>query len=84
MAGIRKKFLVLSLIAGVSLCASVAMKNAEAKEAQIWVGVGYAASKAGHSAEACAGIGLVGVAQSALWGSAAGPAGAVMGAVFGL
>lgn len=62
MVGIRKKFLVLSLIAGVSLCASIAMKNAEAKETQIWVGV----------------------AQSALWGSAAGPAGAVMGAVFGL
>lgn len=84
MINIKKKFLVFSLVAGMSLCASLAMKNAEAKEAQIWLGVGYAASKAGHSAEACAGVGLVGLAQATLWGSAAGPAGTIMGAAFGL
>ncbi|MGP1622265.1 hypothetical protein [Prevotella heparinolytica] len=84
MMDIKKKFLVFSLIAGMSLCASVAMKNVEAKETQIWVGVGLAAAKAGHSAEACAGIGVLGVAQCALWGSAVGPAGTIMGAAFGL
>lgn len=84
MMNIKKKFLVFSLIAGMSLCTSVAMKNAEVKEAQIWLSAGYAASKAGYSAEACAGIGLVGVAQTALWGSAAGPAGTIMGVTFGL
>lgn len=84
MMNIKKKFLVLSLIAGMSLCASVAMKNAEVEEAQTWLGVGYAASKAGHSAEACAGVGLVDVAQTALWGAAVGPAGTIMGVSFGL
>lgn len=68
----------------MSLCVSVAMKNAEVKETQVWLGVGYAASKAGHSPESCVGVGLVGVAQTALWGSAAGPAGVIMSAFFGL
>lgn len=84
MVKIRNKFLVISLIAGMSLCASVAMKNADVKDAQIWLGVGYAASKAGESPEACLGVGMVGLAQTALWGSAVGPAGAIMGAAFGL
>lgn len=84
MMNIKKRLLVYSLVAGMSLCASVAMKNAEVKEAQIWLSAGYAVSKAGHSAEACAGIGLVGVAQTALWGSAAGPAGTIMGVTLGL
>lgn len=80
----KKKSLVFSLVASMPLCASVTMKNAEVKEAQIWLSVGYAASKAGHSAEACAGVGLVDVAQTTLWGSAAGPAGTIMGVSFGL
>lgn len=84
MMNIRKKFLVFSLITGMSLCTSAVMKNAEVKENQVWLGVGYAASKAGESAEACAGIGLVGVAQAALWGTAAGPAGTIMGVAFSL
>lgn len=84
MVKIRNKFLVISLIAGMSLCASVAMKNADVKDAQIWLGVGYAASKAVESPEACLGVGMVGLAQTALWGSAVGPAGAIMGAAFGL
>lgn len=81
---IKKKFIVFSLIVGMSVCTSITMKNAEIKEARVWLGVGYAATKAGESAETCAGIGLVGVAQSALWGSAAGPAGTIMGIAFGL
>lgn len=39
MRNIKNIFLVFSLIAGMSLCASVAMKNAEVKEAQVRLGV---------------------------------------------
>lgn len=84
MKDIKKKFFAFSLIVAFSMGVSLFMKTTETKEAQVWAGVGYAASKAGVSAEANLGIGVVGIAQTALWGSAVGPAGTIMGIAFAL
>lgn len=83
MKNIKKKFVAFSLVIGLSMGVSLIVKTMAVKENQIWLGVGFAASKAGYSAEANLGIGVVGLAQTALWGSAAGPAGTIMGVVFG-
>ncbi len=73
------------MIFAISTGMGVVLRSANTNEAKLWVGVTYAAAEAGHSNEACAGLGVVGVAQVSLWGlGVGGPAGAAVGAVFGL
>jgi hypothetical protein len=79
------KFAALALMLGMSFGTAFLLNAKKTNEAQIWVGVAYAASEAGHSNEAVAGVGVLGVAQTTLWGMGmGGPAGAAVGAVFGL
>ncbi len=80
-----RKITAFALILGMSSGTAFLLQEKSSNESQMWVAASYAASEAGHSNGAVAGVGLVGVAQTALWGMGmGGPAGAAVGAIFGL
>lgn len=80
-----RKFTAFALILGMASGAAFLFQKESSNESQMWVAAAYVASEAGHSNGAVAGVGVVGVAQTTLWGMGMGGfAGAAVGAVFGL